>query len=352
MRYSTTPRWIACRLERGALANPATRSLSRIWAACADPVRPVFLPAGPRLIGVGGATLGGSGKTPVSAALASELRAAGLRVAVIASGYRVRERVARRVLPQDAASVLGDEAVALARQLTPLGVGVFVAKHRGSALELAARGEPDLIVLDGLLQARPQPLHVALLVLDSAAPWGAGHCPPAGDLRAERSRLYRAADVLLVRREPGREPCSLRQSSSGPVELCWSDEITGARSADGEPSSIEDLRRLRVGLVLGLARPERVERELGRLGVFPALSLFYADHASLTPPRARLGKAPRVEAWLTSAKCAAKLGKSFAGSPVLVLEQRVTLPAELLEICTGTARESALRRGFFTAAPW
>ena len=342
----STSRWIAARLERGT-ASRAARAIATLWAACADPVRPMRLPIGPRLIGVGGATLGGSGKTAVTAALAAELLRAGVRVAVIASGYRARDGAARRVLPHASARAAGDEAALLSRVLTPLGVPVYVAGRRSAALALAARAEPHAIVIDGLLQTRPVALDVSVLVLDAAQPWGAGVCPPAGDLRAPVQALLQAADVVLWRSGAARSP----HTPLARRELRFCDAIAGARAPDGALLALAELARRRLGLVLALARPERVERELARHGIHPQLTLHYADHAELPPPPAALLARAPVEAWLTTAKCATKLGSSYAGAPLLVLEQRVELPPELVEICTSGACLEPLRRGVFAGAP-
>jgi tetraacyldisaccharide-1-P 4'-kinase len=51
------------RLERGSSSLPI-RALSRVWERFANVVRPLAIPPGVQVIGVGGATLGGSGKTP------------------------------------------------------------------------------------------------------------------------------------------------------------------------------------------------------------------------------------------------------------------------------------------------
>jgi tetraacyldisaccharide 4'-kinase len=190
-------------------------------------------------------------------------------------------------------------------------------------------------------------LDVSVLVLDAAQPWGAGVCPPAGDLRAPVQALWQAANVVLWRGNVARPPDT--QLARRQLHFC--DAIAGARAPDGALLTLAELARRRLGLVLALARPERVERELARHGVHPQLTLQYADHAELPPPPAALLARAPVAAWLTTAKCATKLGPSYAGAPLLVLEQRVELPPELVEICTGRAAPEPLGRGVFAGAP-
>src|SRR5205814_587304 len=147
------------------------------------------------------------------------------RVSVVASGYRARAGAPRRVSASDSARLVGDEALALSRELGASGVSVFSARSRTEALALANAARPNAILVDGLLQARPRRLGLSILVLDGRAPWGAERCPPAGDLRAHRARLLAAADVLLVRGETG------GIGSEKPVYR-WSSDLLGARTLE------------------------------------------------------------------------------------------------------------------------
>ncbi|MBI3202908.1 MAG: tetraacyldisaccharide 4'-kinase [Myxococcales bacterium] len=299
-------------LERGALRGPTALALSRVWARFADPVRPVSLPSGVHVIGVGGATLGGSGKTPVVLALA---RALSPRVAVVATPYGAALGSARRVRADDRVEVVGDEALWLARALGD--VPVIVGKNRSEAIALAATHAPCVIV-DGLLQARPVRVGCSLLVLDADAPWGAERCPPAGDLRAGRQRVLAAADAVVTTGRVG-APIPVFQFDTG---------VDGAIGPGGERVSLGSLGGLRLGLVLAIARPERVLGQLSALGICPAVVELHADHARIPPRRAP------VDAWVTSAKCATKLGSHRGGVPVWVLEHRVVLPSGLVALAS------------------
>jgi tetraacyldisaccharide 4'-kinase len=338
----TTPaRQLAAWLERGAKHRLDARlALATVWEKLADPLRAVALPRGASVVGVGGATLGGSGKTPVTLALAVALcrgcsgdpasrRNARAPVAVVASAHPARAARARRVSRDDRVARVGDEAIMLARALEPHGVPVIVGP-RADALALAAE-LAQVVIVDSLLQTWPDQLACSILVLDADTPWGSGRCPPAGDLRALPERMVAATDVVLMR-------ASMRASESsdarvtdlvqrhGKILLSWSSEVSGAVTRDGsERIALERLATLRLGVVLAIARPERVLDALERHGITPRAVWLAADHAA---PRPKLES--RVDAWLTSAKCATKLPERLGSAPVWTLVQGVDLPAELI----------------------
>lgn len=328
-------RTVAERLERGAWRSPPVAALSALWAAIADPVRPLALPSGARVIGVGGATLGGAGKTPVAVELARRIAGQGRRVAVVGRAYRAAPRVAGRAGPASPVGAVGDEALVMARALAADGVAVFVGRDRETALAEAARSA-DVIVVDALLQARPTRLARSLLVVDGHAPFGAARCPPSGDLRATRERLLDAADAVIAVCRPGVDGVPV--TTDKPV-LRAESRIAGARAADGARVGLETLRALRVGVVLALARPERVLAALADAGVHPAEVQLFGDHDR---PRRPAARGARVDVWLTTAKCATKPGWEADFSPRLVLEQRLMLPAEI----------DALTGGQHASDPW
>ena len=129
------------------------------------------------MIGVGGATLGGSGKTPLALAVARALAERGESVAFVGHAYRARPRFARVVAISDDVREVGDEALLAARTLSPLGVEVIVASTRQAAVSFASRRARCLVV-DGLLQTQPRRLARSVLVLDAQAPWGNARFPP------------------------------------------------------------------------------------------------------------------------------------------------------------------------------
>lgn len=314
-------RGLAGALERGALGGPLASGLGRIWERLAEPVRELRLPRGTRVVGVGGATLGGSGKTPLVVALAREL-AKTARVAVVASAYSARVPHARVVVPEDSVRLVGDEALWLSRELSP-AVTVTVGARREMALSLAAE-RAELVLIDGLLQTRPLRLACSLLSLDGGEPWGAGHCPPRGDLRAPRERLLAATDAVVM-------PAGARLA--GVRSFHFEARLIGARTPEGRRIAAAELECWRLGVLLAVARPERILGELRAHGITPAHVQLEADHAHFSAPR-RAG----VDAWLTTPKCATKLGARAGGAPVWVLEREISLDPALTAFVLGPLR--------------
>ncbi|MEO7330112.1 MAG: tetraacyldisaccharide 4'-kinase [Minicystis sp.] len=314
---------LARRLERGDASTPA-KALGALWGALASRglARPLKLPAGRWVIGVGSAVLGGAGKTPLAIALARELARRGERVGLIGHAYRADPGCARVVQRLDRLAEVGDDALCAARALARAGVPVIVAPDRQGALDHAAALGLRVLVVDGLLQSAPQRLAASILVLDEAAPWGARGCPPAGDLRAPREALLAASDHRVLLTTGLDLPLDLP-----PRAILVPSRIDGAAASLHPPRSLAELSRLRCGLFLTVARPARIVTALRRAGIAPAPIVTLADHAR--PSRAALARAARapVDCWLTTARCAVKLPEMLGDAPVLVLEHRLEVGA-------------------------
>jgi tetraacyldisaccharide 4'-kinase len=273
------------------------------WPGAASVVRPLVLPTGLAVVAVGGATLGGSGKTPVAIAVAGELARRGCRVAFVAHGYRARPPVAAiRVARTDAVTAVGDEALLAARALEGLAP-VVVGRTRTAALALAVE-LADVAVVDGLLQTSPRRVAYSLLALDRVRPWGSGRVVPFGDLRAAPGALRDSADESVV---VGGPDCATAFSLSAPLP----------------PGS-------RVGLVSSMARPVRfLEAALGA-GVAGMFHVKRADHQPLSRREARalrtLAERHHLDAWCVDAKTGVLVESGLdLGPPVVVLQQELAL---------------------------
>lgn len=309
-------------LEDGRVRFPFASSLSDAWAHHARVARPVRLPADARVVGVGGATLGGSYKTPVVLGLARALGALGERVAVAAHGYGARPGAPRLVGPDADVRDVGDDALLLARALSPREVPVVVGSARAEVLAFAAE-RASIVVADALLQTRPRRLACSVLVLDGAAPFGAGVCPPRGDSRASPDRLLEAADVVVTVRDAAAPLVATLELPERLATIAVTADVPAAVDAEGRRAALAALAPLSLGVVLCIARPGRVLRSLHARGIRPVECRLFPDHA-VPIERAPRGEArrgrSRIDAWLTTPKCATKLGAFFEGAPVWSLD--------------------------------
>jgi tetraacyldisaccharide 4'-kinase len=297
---------------------------SRAWAARARVERPLAWRDGATVVVVGGPTLGGSGKTPLAIACAEELRRRGASVALVGHAYGASPRRARIVSPDDDVRVVGDEALACARRLGSLGVPVVVGPTRQAALDLALEAS-DVVVVDGLCQATPRRATLALLAVDACAPWGAGHCPPRGDMRARCEAVLSAVDRVVV---IGGE---LRLPELGLPAHAHAEVVSEGAWSRGTLLGWDALRRLRLGLWTGVARPERILRGLAKHGVHPEVMRFGADHHPRVPWGPPDGR--KLDLWLTTAKCHAHLKQAGEGGvPVAVLDHALRLDDGLQEL--------------------
>lgn len=155
------------------------------------------------VVSVGNLTVGGTGKTPTSIWLASELNKLGYRAAVLSRGYKGARKEPivlnptaepqRTFAADDEFIAAGDEPVMMARLF---GLRVGVGKKRRAAGEQMLRGgDADVFILDDGFQHRQLKRDVDLLLLGSD--WN-GWMLPAGAFREPRRQLDRAALYLVT----------------------------------------------------------------------------------------------------------------------------------------------------------
>ena len=230
------------------------------------------------VVSVGNLSVGGSGKTPVVAALARLLRARGERPAVLSRGYARRRTVAGVVVASDGTGPLapvedtGDEPQMLARALP--GVPVLVSPDRYLAGRLAERrfGCTVLILDDGFQHLTLGRETDMVIVTGSDLD---DRVLPDGRLREGLDALA-SADCVLVpgeRRDLDRVralvdpvPAFGLTSRYGPLRA-----IDGGAATTGPGAA-------RVVAVAGIARPERFFAALGQQGCTVVERIAFPDH--------------------------------------------------------------------------
>ena len=148
------------------------------------------------VIVVGNIAVGGTGKTPLTAALAGALRERGLRPGIVSRGYRGRARAPQEVTTASRWRDVGDEPLVLLRA----GVPVFVGARRAAAAAalLAAHRDVDVILADDGLQHYALARDFEIAVVDAERGCGNGLLLPAGPLREPVTRLAEV-DAIVER---------------------------------------------------------------------------------------------------------------------------------------------------------
>lgn len=314
-----------------AAPRPARGPWQRLYAAVLARRRELGRRSAVRLprptISVGNLHWGGTGKTPLVAALADHLGRGGKRVAVLSRGYRRRGRAPLLVSTGGGPVVgwrdAGDEPFWLAQRLA--GVTVAVGADRAAAASLALRSGPvDVFVLDDAFSHVRVARDVNLLVFPAGDPFAGGRLLPSGRLR-EPLAASAAADAVLLTGLSSDELPRGQELASELRRFGFGGEGFGVAETarvTAVTSSAVPARGDRVVLVTGVARPHRVAATAARLGLVVAEHLAFPDHHGY-PERSleRVRRAARRQAApvLTTAKDAMKLAPRLSETFVLDL---------------------------------
>jgi tetraacyldisaccharide 4'-kinase len=305
------------------------------------------------VISIGNLTVGGSGKTPIVAALAAMLHDAGERPVVLSRGYARRDCSSATLVVTDGARILepaersGDEPQMLARMLR--GIPVVVGANRFVAGTLAqSRFDCTVFVLDDGFQHVQLARDIDLLVASAADLQE--RLLPVGRLR-EPLRAAAAAHAVLVDGDAG-EAMRLGAALHVPTAFAVTRTYERPRRAlpFGEP--LEDLGN-RVVAVAGIARPERFFAAVRAQGWEIARELRFRDHHWFSfRDIGRIAEAAResqANFILTTEKDAVRLHDLPSGiPPVAYLPMRVSIepPAQFMSWVMARLEQWG-RRSFF-----
>jgi tetraacyldisaccharide 4'-kinase len=298
-------------LYRLALALRELRLSTRL-----EPIRRLRLP----VISIGSLSAGGSGKTPLTIALAQALTRRGLRVDVLSRGYGRQSQAAVRVDPNGTAEEFGDEPLLIARQA---GIPVYVAAQRYQAGLLAEPSlhdskKPQVHLLDDGFQHRQLHRDVELLILDSND-W-TDHLLPPANLREPLQAMDRATVLASPAGNPELEAKLKASGWQGPIwRLHRRMEIP---PIDGP-----------VIAFCGIARPEQFFQGLEAADMYIASRIAFPDHHPCTATDLdRILSAARstgATALLTTEKDRFRLGKLAAAFPASLPLNTVSLRIDI-----------------------
>jgi tetraacyldisaccharide 4'-kinase len=262
------------------------------------------------VISVGNLSVGGTGKTPFTIALAKLLVREGLHVDVLSRGYGRKDTASvMRVDPAGSAEQYGDEPLLIANSAQ---VPVFVAAKRWLAgqqaeREYALHGKLGGVhLLDDGFQHRQLARDVDIVLVNSADLGDS--LLPAGNLREGLEGLKRAS-VLAVQDGDEVAVRQLRHMEFGqdPWQPVWR-----FRREMVYPEIPETLAVQPFVAFCGIGRPEQFFSGLAKKGIQIGASRTFPDHHTYTPADVemlrRLAESSGSGALMTTAKDLFRLG--------------------------------------------
>ncbi len=300
--------------------------------------------AGVPMISVGNIAMGGTGKTPLVAALAAALLRSGARPAVLTRGYGRRASRPRVVLHQPSAAweEIGDEPALLARALPDVPIVVDADRVRGAATAIAQTRATHLILDDGYQHWRLA-RDLDVVTLDSEDP------PCDRRMRREHPRALANAHVAVVI-----DACPSALAAARALLTTYAPAMplfpcrlraTGVAVGD-DRKDVAWLRGRKVLAFAGIAAPQRFAATLAALGAEVVELMAFPDHhvyrqgemASLLGRADALGLTP-----ITTAKDAVKLEPPDAGKVAWLAVELVPDGGDFLDLLSPVLQGSPTR---------
>jgi tetraacyldisaccharide 4'-kinase len=244
----------------------------------------VYLPV--PVISIGNLTTGGTGKTPMTVAIAHYLHHdLNLRVGILSRGYGASE-------PQTYAQAhnpnFGDEAFMI-QKACPFATVIVGRKRCENALRLVKEHPIDVLVLDDGFQYLPLARDLNVLLIDDTARLGNGYSLPLGPLREPLASIRRADSLLMTRTQcPQASQAYLQdiikkaKTTKTEVDVVVQ-RLTGMTSFE-EPkrvSFLADLKQKPVLLFTGIGNPQQFVASLEAESITLLETLILADHQAL-----------------------------------------------------------------------
>lgn len=228
---------------------------------------------------VGNFTAGGTGKTPLSIALAEMVRDLGREPVFLTRGYGGSAHGPLVVdVHTSTAAETGDEPLLLAR-----AAPTVVARDRVAGIETIEKkfSANTVVIMDDGLQNPALAKSFTIAVVDVSRRFGNRHCLPGGPLRAPlKAQLPRANAILISgQADAVTETAALRDVT----------EVFGGLVLRAQVAPAGDLKWLKGAKVLayaGIANPARFFRLLEAQGAELAGRRTFADHHTFSDAEA------------------------------------------------------------------
>lgn len=237
------------------------------WAGRRRRAKTEPLDPGVSVICVGNATMGGTGKTPVTIYLMKSLRRLGVNAHALSRGYGGRLKGPIPVNPRHTAEEVGDEPLLIARSGP-----VWVAAARDEGAVAAVSEGADAIVMDDGHQ-NPQLLKtLSLLVVDAEVGFGNGCVFPAGPLREPLADALARTDAVIL----------MKPTDDYEIDPHLAEQLSDQIVIPAYLSAREDPPSGKLYAFAGIGRPNKFFDSLRRMGAELVEEVPFADHHRFT----------------------------------------------------------------------
>jgi len=225
-----------------------------------------------KIVSIGNLTTGGTGKTPVVAAIADRLQKLDVSTGLLSRGYRSLD------------SGENDEKLVLEKLCPDLPHWLNADRVAGARI---ARGEhPDLraLVLDDAFQHRRLSRDLDVVLIDATNPWGYGYLLPRGLLRESKQGLRRADVVVITRADliDAEEVDALKfevaRIAPGIPVIVSRFAATGWLTLEGRKLPLEHLNAQAVTACCGIGNPAGFRNTLERVNCQVKSFVTFPDH--------------------------------------------------------------------------
>jgi tetraacyldisaccharide 4'-kinase len=217
------------------------------------------------VLSVGNLSVGGTGKTPVSAWFVSQLLERGAHPAIVLRGYG------------------GDETL-VHQRLNP-GIPVVAASDRVSGIRRAIAEGADVVVLDDAFQHRRAERDVDVVLVNADAWSGSVRLLPAGPWREPLSAARRASLVIVTRKTAAPEVVDDLRRALGraapavPVAIIHLAPNELRSTATGRALPLQAIDGADLTAVAAIAHPDAFFRQLTERGAIVRPHSFPDHHA-------------------------------------------------------------------------
>lgn len=262
------------------------------------------------VISIGNITVGGTGKTPATIAIAEEAKKRGFYPVILTRGYKGKakgpcfvsapsvERQASSVenhkvdaqrTTHNASRFFGDEPVLMAERLKDVPIVKCADRYEGGMFaienfksQISNPKSPVVFILDDGFQHRRLHRDKDIVLIDGSNPFGNRKILPIGPLREPLKELERA-DVFVVTKAKNEALAGELKKINPSASVYFSEyKILKLRNASGEEFPVEMLKDKRVYAFCGIANPESFRQTV--LSISRELKGFrsYRDHYRYT----------------------------------------------------------------------